>query len=255
MNERAADSPGLISVVVFRQHGRSDMLRILFERAFGLLCMVFLATSAIAGQAAPDTTVYAVSYVDVMPASRGAAAAALKQYRDSSRSDDGHVRIELFEQMGRPGHFAILETWRDQKALDAHGMAAHAKQLQGALQPIRSSGYDQRPYKTVIAGSAPAAPAGQTIFVVTHVDTVPNPQNDPPGLLRRLAEASRSEKVMSRSTCSSIRCAPITSRSSRPGRIRARSTRTPRRRIRGSTATRCNRCPAARSTSGDKAVE
>ena len=170
------------------------MLRILFERAFGLLCMVFLATSAVAGQAAPDTTVYAVAYVDVMPASRGAAAAALKQYRDSSRSDDGHVRIELFEQTSRPGHFAILETWRDQKALDAHGMAAHTKQLQGALQPIRSSGYDQRPYKTVIAGSAPAATAGQTVFVVTHVDTVPNPQNDPPGLLRRLAEASRSEK-------------------------------------------------------------
>ena len=43
-------------------------------------------------------------------------------------------------------------------------------------------------------GPAPAAAGGQTIFVVTHVDVVPNPQNDPPGLLKRLAETSRSEK-------------------------------------------------------------
>ena len=119
--------------------------------------------------------------------------AALKQYRDASRKDDGFVRFELFEQIGRPGHFAILETWRDQKALDAHGVAADAKQLLNTLQPIRSSGYDQRFYKTVTVGPV-SAQGGQTIYVITHVDTVPSPQNDPPGLLKRLAEASRSEK-------------------------------------------------------------
>jgi quinol monooxygenase YgiN len=156
--------------------------------------MVFLASSALIGQTAPDTSMYAVSYVDVLPASRAPAVAALKQYRDSSRKDDGFVRLEFFEQMGRPGHFAILETWRDQKASDAHGMAAYTRQLMSALQPIRSSGYDQRPYKTVTVGSAPAAPGDQAIWVVTHVDVIPNPQNDPPGLLKRLAETSRSEK-------------------------------------------------------------
>ncbi|HEY3042901.1 MAG TPA: antibiotic biosynthesis monooxygenase [Vicinamibacterales bacterium] len=166
----------------------------MIRRTIGLLSIVFLAASAIAGQTAPDTSLYAVSYVDVMPASRGPAVAALKQYRDASRKDDGYVRVEFFEQMGRPGHFAVLETWRDQKALDAHGTAAHTKQLLSTLQPIRSSGYDQRPYKTVSVGSAPASPGGQTIYVITHVDVIPNPQNDPPGLLKRLAETSRSEK-------------------------------------------------------------
>src|SRR6476646_7188254 len=98
------------------------MPRLLFKRAIGLLCVVFLASSAIAGQG-PDTSLYAVSYVDVMPASRGSAVAALKQYRDASRKDDGFVRFELFEQVGRPGHFALFETRRDPKALDAHGLA------------------------------------------------------------------------------------------------------------------------------------
>jgi len=157
-----------------------------------LLSVVFRSSSAIAGQGS-DTSLYAVSYVDVVPASRGSAVAALKQYRDASRKDDGFVRFELFEQIGRPGHFAILETWRDQKALDAHGAAADARQLLSTLQPIRSSGYDQRFYKTVTVGPV-SAQGGQTIYVITHVDTVPSPQNDPPGLLKRLAEASRSEK-------------------------------------------------------------
>ena len=72
-----------------------------------------------------DTTVYAVSYVEVMPSSEGAAVAALRQYRDTSRKDEGYVRLEFFEQIGRPGHFAIVETWTDQKALDAHGAACY----------------------------------------------------------------------------------------------------------------------------------
>jgi quinol monooxygenase YgiN len=165
----------------------------MFRRTIGLLSMVFLGSSALTAQA-PDASVHAVAYVDVMPASRGPAVVALKQYRDASRKDDGFVRIEFFEQIGRPGHFAVIETWRDQKASDAHGMAAHTQQLLSTLQPIRSSGYDQRPYKTVTVGPAPAAASGQTIFVITHVDVVPNPQNDPPGLLKRLAETSRSEK-------------------------------------------------------------
>jgi len=163
------------------------------KRVIGLLSMVFLASSAITAQA-PDTSFHAVTYVDVIPASRGPAVAALKQYRDSSRKDDGYLRVEFFEQIGRPAHFAILETWRDPKASDAHGMAAHTQQLLSTLQPIRSSGYDQRPYKTVTIGAAPAAAGGQTIYVITHVDVIPSPQNDPPGLLKRLAEASRNEK-------------------------------------------------------------
>src|ERR1700704_6683200 len=152
-----------------------------------------LATQ-IDAQAPADPAVYAVSYVDVMPSARAAMAAALKQYRDASRKEDGYVRVDLLEQIGRPAHFAVVETWKDQKAFDAHGMAAPVKQFRDALQPIRLSGYDERPYKTLTVASASAAGNDQAIHVVAHVDTVGGPQVDAPGLLTRFAEASRKEQ-------------------------------------------------------------
>lgn len=145
-------------------------------------------------QAAPDTGLYAVSYVEVMPSGRAATIAALRQYRDTSRHEDGYVRVELLEQVGRLGHFAIIETWKDQKVFEAHGMAAHVKQLRGALQSIRVSDYDQRLYKTLTVASATAAGNSQAVHVVAHVDTVGGAQADAPGLLKRLAAASRKER-------------------------------------------------------------
>jgi quinol monooxygenase YgiN len=147
----------------------------------------------IEAQPSADTALYAVSYVEVMPSARAAMAAALKQYRDASRKEDGYVGLELLEQIGRPGHFAVVETWKDQKAFDAHGMAAPLKQFRDALQPIRLSGFDQRPYK-ILTVAASAAGNDQAIHVVAHVDTVGGPQADAPGLLNRLAEASRKEQ-------------------------------------------------------------
>jgi quinol monooxygenase YgiN len=137
-----------------------------------------------------DPSFYTVSYVEVMAPSRPPAIAALKQYGDASRKEEGYVRFELFEQVGRPGHFAIVETWRDQKAFDARGAAQ--KQLLEALKPARVSDYDQRPYKTLTVGPPPSVANGRGIFVVTHVDVTPD-QTVPP-LLRRLAEASRQDE-------------------------------------------------------------
>ena len=143
-----------------------------------------------AAAAPADPTVYAASYVEVMPSARAMAIAALKQYREASRKQDGYGRLDLFEQIGWPGHFAIFESWRDQKAFDAHTAAAQ-KALLDALQPIRVSGFDQRPYKTLTVAPPPPAAAGGTISVVSHVDVSQDPRV--PVMLRRLAEASRKE--------------------------------------------------------------
>jgi quinol monooxygenase YgiN len=162
-----------------------------------LLSIVMLLSGVgvrIHAQAPVDTALYAVSYVEVMPSGRVVMFAALKQYRDTSRHEDGSVRIELLEQVGRLGHFAIVETWKDQKAFEAHGVSAHVKQLRGALQPIRVSDYDERLYKNLIAASATAEGNSRAIVVVSHVDTVGGAQADAPGLLKRLAEASRQER-------------------------------------------------------------
>jgi quinol monooxygenase YgiN len=146
--------------------------------------------AGVPADAAVDTAVYAASYVEVMPSARAAAIAALKQYRDASRKQEGYGRVDLFEQIGWPGHFAIFEAWRDQKAFDAHNAAAQ-KMLLDALQPIRVSGFDQRPYKTLSVAPAPAAAASGSISVVSHVDVSPDPRVAV--MLKQLAEASRRE--------------------------------------------------------------
>ena len=142
------------------------------------------------GDVPGDLTVYAVSYVEVMPSARATAIAALKQYRDASRKQDGFGRLDLFEQIGWPGHLAIFEVWRDQAAFEAHNAAAQ-KALLDTLQPIRVSGFDQRPYKTLTVAPAGPPAASGSISVVAHVDVSQDPRV--PVMLRRLAEASRQE--------------------------------------------------------------
>jgi quinol monooxygenase YgiN/beta-lactamase superfamily II metal-dependent hydrolase len=143
-----------------------------------------------AADSRPDTAFHAVSYVEVMAAASSKAAAALKQYRDASRAVNGFVRFDIFEQAGRPGHFAIVETWRDQPAFEARGTTAHT-QLMDALAPIRVSNYDQRPYKTLTVGPVSAAGNGRAISLVSHVDVNQDPKV--PAMLRRMAETSRQE--------------------------------------------------------------
>lgn len=162
---------------------------------------VSLATIVVTGlgvcahaQAPPaaPTAIYAVAYVEVLPASAAAAKRALREYRDATRKEDGAVALELFERADRPGHLAVIETWREQAAFDAHGKAAETTRLRDALEPLRVSGYDQRNYKSLTVGAVRTA-GGPPLHVITHVDTVPGPQNDGVGLLIRLAEASRRE--------------------------------------------------------------
>ena len=143
-----------------------------------------------AAAAANESPFYAVTYVEVMGSAAAKAAAALKQYREASRKSDGFTRIEFFEQIGRPGHFVVVETWRDQKTFDARVMADQ-KPLLDALQPIRVSGYDQRPYKMLTVGPPPPAPNGRAVVVIAHVDVTPGTQ--PVMILRRLADATRQE--------------------------------------------------------------
>src|SRR4029078_2139128 len=93
--------------------------------------------------------------------------------RDASRKQDGFMRAEFFEQIGRPGHFAIVETWRDQKAFDARDAGTHTPLLDGR-EPIRVSGYDQRPYKTLSIGTSTPPSGKQIVYVMSQVYDSPN---------------------------------------------------------------------------------
>src|SRR5215475_12653094 len=156
------------------------------------LLLLLISPILLAVQAPTDTTFYTVSYVDIAPASKPAAIAAFKQYRDASRKDEGFVRYEFFEQVGRPGHFSLIETWSNQKAFDTHANASHTKEFRTKLDPIRLSDYDSRPYKTLSLGTPPGAANDRATFVITHVD-IGGQGTNAADLLKRLAETSRRE--------------------------------------------------------------
>jgi len=145
------------------------------------------------GQDSMGNAVSPVTYIEVVPASRSTAIAALNDYRNASRSEKGFLSIDSFEQRDRPGHFAILEVWEDSKTFETHVAGLITKQLLDKLETIRLSDYDQRPYRPFSIGGL-AAGSGNTklLFVITHVDTI-GAQSDAPGLLRRLAEESRKD--------------------------------------------------------------
>ena len=140
-----------------------------------------------------EAAVYVVSYLEVMPPSTAEAAALLRQYRDASRMDTGHVRLAVLQQSGRPDHFAIVEIWQDQKAFETHGSAVHTRAFHERLRPLRVSPYDERLHTCLAMGATRAAHAAGVTYVVTHADAIPSGKDDAITLLKRLVEASRND--------------------------------------------------------------
>lgn len=156
------------------------------------LFILLMSSAILSAQTPSEAPVYSVAYFDVAPASRAPAVAAFKQYREVSRKDEGFVRFEFFEQVGRPGHFCLIETWGNQRASDGHAAAPQTKQWRTALDPIRWSDYDQRPYKTLSLGAATTPPRDGLTYVITHVD-IGGQGTNASELLKRFAEPTRKE--------------------------------------------------------------
>jgi len=150
-----------------------------------LFLLLLVPISAIA----QDTTFYSVSYIEVKPGSRTQAVAMLKQYRDITHRDDNNIRLEVFEQADRTGHFLLVETWKTAAAFDAKAPAR--KQLADVTDAIRTSGWDTRPYKTLSVASGTAEATNRSVYVISHVDVAPDPKVA--AMLTTLAQASRLE--------------------------------------------------------------
>jgi len=134
---------------------------------------------------------YSVAYIEVKPSARAAAIQALKAYKDSLRINTANLRTELYEKADWSGHLLLIETWQSQAAFDA-GTATPRKRLTDAIEPLRLSGWDQRPYKTLSVASGAAEPSGRSVFVISHVDVTPDPKIA--GMLKDLAGKSRLEE-------------------------------------------------------------
>jgi quinol monooxygenase YgiN len=157
------------------------------------------AATPVAGQAAPapppslpEGPRTIVAYVEVAPASDKDAAALLAKYRDATRREAGNTGADVLHQNNRPGHFVVVEEWRDEGAWKAHRGSAQVTQFHERLAPLRTGPYDERAHAGLATGAAAQAAAG-AVMVVTHIDVIGPGAVKAREMLRALADASRKE--------------------------------------------------------------
>jgi quinol monooxygenase YgiN len=167
-----------------------------FYRAAIAIAVPFLAgVPSVLAQDASNSAVYVVSYVEAAPLAKTKVMGLLKQLSDASRKEAGVLRFEVLQRLAPAQHFALLEVWKDQQALDAHTGAVTTKTLASALEPLLMSPIDERIYNPIAVGPVVAAPP-RARTIITHVDMgPPNPANRDWAIpaMTAFAEATRKE--------------------------------------------------------------
>jgi quinol monooxygenase YgiN len=160
---------------------------------FALAALVIGTARPLCAEETVNGPVYIVTYFDVAPAAAQQSAAIVREFVEASRKEDGNAGFEAFEEIERPSRFAILETWRDKKAADAHNAGSAAATFRSKLQPLMIGGFGARPH----GGLAVAAPKGQipanAMFVLTHVDVFPVHKDAAIELVKAQADAARKD--------------------------------------------------------------
>jgi len=159
-----------------------------------LLANAMLAAALVPARAQEgDRPAFAVTFIEVAASSATDTAKLLKDAAASSRKEMGNLRYEVLERADWPSHFAILEVWRDAKALQAHDGSAAMMQLRAKLKPIQTGNYDERPSLGIGVGLLQVTPTPGAVYVITHVDVTGNFKDPAIVLLNKLAEESRKE--------------------------------------------------------------
>ena len=172
-----------------------------FARALMLPVAVLLlswmglaATAGAQGTPAPSGGgVHIVTYLDLATGSAAQAIVQLKTYRDAARKQASNLGVDVYQEIGRAGRFAVREAWRDAAALEANGKAGLTAQLAAGLKPLQMGPADQRTHDGYSMGTGAAAAGPGSVYAFTHVDVPPPQLSALEPLLRQVAEASRKE--------------------------------------------------------------
>jgi len=151
---------------------------------------MLLACSSAPLHAQNDSAIYLVSYIDATPATQGQVAAVLKELAAESRKG-GALRADLLQRTTEPNQFVVLETWKDQPALDAYNNATTTRQLRDKLTPLLLAPVDQR--LCLATTTAPQGERRATLYVVTHIDVGPPGRETAAGLLQQYAAENRKD--------------------------------------------------------------
>jgi quinol monooxygenase YgiN len=169
------------------------------KRFFGFVLLgsaiSMLAIQGAQAQGGAEAVAYCVSYIEVSPAAKDKAAALLKDLAKASRKSEGNLRFDVLRRRERTNHFAIVEAWKDKNAFEARLAAASTKEFREKLQPLLTSGYDERPHTGLVVGpmTAGAGARGAAVYVVTHVDVIPPKKDEAIAALQQLADPSRKD--------------------------------------------------------------
>jgi quinol monooxygenase YgiN len=147
-------------------------------------------TQAHAQAPAPAGPLYVAAYAEVGTNSVKDGVALLKQFRDAVRKEDGNMRVDVAQELGRANRFVILEIWKDQAALDAHGKSAATTAFGDKFKAIQNAPLDIRVHNALAVADSPAAAKGG-VYVASHVDVPPPRKDEVIAALNPLAAESR----------------------------------------------------------------
>ena len=117
--------------------------------------VILLGLAAIVGQPmaawvdGEDEPLTVVTHVDVLPKFTAEGRELLRGFAAASRKDEGAVRVEVFEEIGRPNHSTVVEVWKARKAYEDHLAADHVRTYRARLQPMLGSPFDERLHREV----------------------------------------------------------------------------------------------------------
>lgn len=143
------------------------------------------------GYAQMNEAAYVITYIEVTPAATEQTSDLLVAHAEASRRDDGNSLFQVLQRIGRPNHFALIETWEDADAQAAHADAAHTTAFRAGLEPLLYSPYDERRHSQVQVAHSRAA--DDAIYGLTHVDVIPTGLDAGVAFLATLTGASRQD--------------------------------------------------------------
>jgi quinol monooxygenase YgiN len=159
---------------------------------FTAAAILIAASGATALAQAPGPT-DVVTYIEVTPSGEAEAAGLLRQLAAASRKEAGSVSFTVLQHIERPSQFAILETWSDAKAHEAHDGGPALQQFREKLDHLRVGFYDERLDTGIDVAPLAAPPTKDAIYVVTHVDVTGQFKDDAIVMINKLAADSRKE--------------------------------------------------------------
>jgi quinol monooxygenase YgiN len=93
----------------------------------------------------------------------------------------------VLQEIARPNRFAIIEIWNDKAASDAHDKASSSAELIEKVKAISNAPFDRRLDNGLYVDTRNREKQRDEIYVLTHVDVVPQSKDDCMALLQSMS--------------------------------------------------------------------